>query len=124
MIPNNYNGTLQSPLGSGFNASSTASDVFKGVDLKGKLAIVTGGSTGIGLETVKTLSNAGATVIVAVRNIEKTKNNLQHVANVEIEELDLMSPDSIDSFTERFLATKRSLKSLKNHKIMVHIVGQ
>jgi len=115
MIQNNYNGRLQNPLGSGFNASSTASDVINGVDLKGKLAIVTGGSTGIGLETVKTLSNAGATVIVPARNIEKAKNNLQHVANVEIEELDLMSSDSIDSFTERFLATNRPLDILINN---------
>lgn len=115
MIQNNYNGGLQKPLGSGFNASSTASDVINGANLKGKLAIVTGGSTGIGLETVKTLSNAGATVIVPARNIGKAKNNLQQVANVEIEELDLMSVDSINSFTDRFLATNRPLDLLINN---------
>lgn len=115
MIHHNYNGRLQKPLGSGFSASSTASEVINGIELKGKIAIVTGGSTGIGLETVKTLSNAGATVIVPARNIEKAKNNLQNVANVEIEELNLMNADSINSFTERFLATNRPLDLLINN---------
>lgn len=115
MIHHNYNGRLQKPLGSGFSASSTASEVINGIELKGKIAIVTGGSTGIGLETVKTLSNAGATVIVPARNIEKAKNNLHNVANVEIEELNLMNADSINSFTERFLATNRPLDLLINN---------
>src|SRR5690606_22152277 len=115
MIHHNYNGRLQKPLGSGFSASSTASEVINGIELKGKIAIVTGGSTGIGLETVKTLSNAGATVIVPARNIEKAKNNLQNVANVEIEELNLMNADSINSFTERFLATNRPLDLVINN---------
>ncbi len=115
MIQNNYNGKLQKPLGSGFNATSTATEVISGIDLKGKVAIVTGGSTGIGLETVKTLANAGATVIVPARDIEKAKHNLQYVPNVELEELDLMNSDSINSFTKRFLATNRPLDLLINN---------
>lgn len=50
MEQNNYQGASQKPLGSGFNATSTANDVIKGNDLRGKIAIVTGGYTGIGLE--------------------------------------------------------------------------
>ena len=73
MMKSNYNGALQKPIGSGFNATSTTSDVIKGINLAGKIAIVTGASTGIGLETVKTLAIAGATVIVPVRNIEKAQ---------------------------------------------------
>ncbi|MEO6686612.1 MAG: hypothetical protein ABIN24_11630 [Dyadobacter sp.] len=69
---NNHNGALQRPLKSGFNATSTTNDVIKGIDLKGKIAIVTGGSTGIGLERVKILSGAGATVVVPERNIKNT----------------------------------------------------
>ena len=61
---NNYSGKLQRPIGSGFNAASTASDVIKGINLSGKVAIVTGGNAGIGLETTKMLAAAGATVIV------------------------------------------------------------
>lgn len=48
MEQNNYNGALQQPIGSGFNATSTANNVIKGIDLSGKTAIVTGGNTGIG----------------------------------------------------------------------------
>ncbi len=111
----NYNGTLQKPIGSGFNATSTASDVIKGIDLTDKIAIVTGGNTGIGLETVKTLAAAGATVITPARDIKKAKNNLQGIANVEIEPMDLMDPASIDAFAETFLASGRPLHILINN---------
>jgi len=115
MAQNNYNGVLQTPIGSGFNATSTASDVIKGIDLTGKIIIVTGGNTGIGLETTKTLTSAGATVIVPARDIEKAKANLRDVANVELEAMDLMNPDSIDAFAEKFLASGRPLHILINN---------
>lgn len=111
----NYNGALQHSIGSGFNATSTASDVIKGIDLTGKIAIVTGGNTGIGLETTKTLAAAGATVIVPARDIAKAKKNLAAVANVEIEPMDLMDPASIDVFAENFLASGRPLHLLINN---------
>src|SRR5450432_2733600 len=59
--------TLQKPIGSGFNATSTAGDVIKGVDLSGKIAIVTGGYSGLGRETARVLRSAGAKVIGRVR---------------------------------------------------------
>ena len=40
MEKSNYQGMLQSPIGSGFNAASTAADVIKGMDLTGKMAII------------------------------------------------------------------------------------
>jgi len=112
---NNNNGALQKPIGSGFNAASTSTEVIEGIDLTGKIVIVTGGNTGIGLETVRTLANAGATVIVPARNIEKAKKNLQGIANVEIEEMDLINSDSIDRFSEKFLASGRPLHLLINN---------
>lgn len=115
MRQNNYQGALQQPIGSGFSATSTASDVIKGIDLTGKIAIITGGNTGIGLETTKILANAGATVIVPARDIEKAKKNLQGMANVELEEMDLMYPDSIDAFAHKFLASGRPLDLLINN---------
>lgn len=115
MKMNNYNGMLQEKLNTGFNATSTTSDVIKGIDLTDKVAIVTGGSTGIGLETVKTLSEAGATVIVPARNIEKARQNLQNIKNVEIEEMDLIDSDSITRFTDKFLASGRQLDLLINN---------
>lgn len=115
MIQNNYQGALQTPIHSGFNAKSTTEEVIKGIDLSGKTAIVTGGNTGIGLETVKTLSKAGATVIVPARDIEKAKRNLAGIPNVELEKLDLAIPDSIDVFAEKFLASERPLHLLINN---------
>ena len=115
MEKSNYQGALQKPIGSGFNAKSTSEEVIKGIDLKGKIAIVTGGNTGIGLETAKTLANAGATVIVPARDIEKAKKNLQGVPNVEIEEMDLIDHTSIDAFAEKFLASGRPLHLLINN---------
>ncbi|MFN3753732.1 SDR family NAD(P)-dependent oxidoreductase [Flavobacterium sp.] len=115
MRHNNYQGALQQPLGSGFNATSTTIDVIKGIDLTGKIAIVTGGNAGIGLETTKTLVAAGATVIVPARDIEKAKKNLGGIANVELETMDIMNPDSIDAFAKKFLASKRPLHLLINN---------
>lgn len=115
MEQNNYQGALQKPVGSGFNARSTASEVISGIDLTGKVAIVTGGNTGIGLETTQTLAAAGATVIVPARDIEKAKRNLEGIARVELETIDLMNPDSIDRFAEKFLASGRPLHLLINN---------
>ena len=115
MGQNNYQGALQKPIGSGFNAASTTSDVIKNIDLTGKIAIVTGGNTGIGLETSKTLAAAGATVIIPARDIEKAKKNLRGIANVELESMDLMNPDSIDEFANKFLASGRPLHLLINN---------
>jgi NAD(P)-dependent dehydrogenase (short-subunit alcohol dehydrogenase family) len=115
MEQNNYQGSLQIPLGSGFNGTSTASDVIKGIDLAGKTAIVTGGNAGIGLETTKVLAAAGATVIVLARDTEKAKKNLQGIANVELETADLMDPLSIDGFAYKFITSGRSLHLLINN---------
>ncbi|CAH0132253.1 MULTISPECIES: SDR family NAD(P)-dependent oxidoreductase [unclassified Pedobacter] len=115
MEKNNYQGALQHPLGSGFSATSTAAEVIKGIDLKGKIAIVTGGNAGIGLETTKVLASAGATVIVPARDIEKARKNLQGIPNVEIEIMDLARPDTIDAFAEKFLASGRPLHILINN---------
>jgi NAD(P)-dependent dehydrogenase (short-subunit alcohol dehydrogenase family) len=115
MGQNNYQGALQKPLGSGFNAQSTTNEVIKGIDLTGKVAIVTGGNTGIGLETVKTLAQAGATVIVPARDVEKAKRNLDGIPHVEIEEMDLMNPASIDAFAQKFLTSGRDLHLLINN---------
>lgn len=115
MIQNNYQGALQHPLHNGFNATSTAADVITGIDLTGKIAIVTGGNAGIGLETTKTLAAAGATVIVPARDVEKAKRNLEGITGVEIEAMDMMDPTTIDTFSEKFLASNRPLHLLINN---------
>ena len=115
MEQNNFQGKLQKAKASGFDAKSTSKEVINGIDLTGKIAIVTGGNTGIGLETVKTLAAAGAMVIVPARDVEKAKRNLDGIANVIIEKMDLMNPDSIDAFAEKFLLSGRPLHLLINN---------
>jgi 3-oxoacyl-ACP reductase-like protein len=54
----------QAPIHPGFGPPTTAKETLDGIDLSGKVAIVTGGYAGIGLETTRALAEAGATVIV------------------------------------------------------------
>lgn len=117
MTTHNYHGALQRPLNSGFDATTTTADVIKGIDLTGTVAIVTGGNTGIGLETTKTLAAAGATVIVPARDVAKAKTNLQGIDRVEIAHMDLMNPASIDAFATQFIASGRPLH------VLIHNAG-
>lgn len=103
----------QQPIGSGFTAASTAEDVIAGIDLKGKTAIVTGGYSGLGRETARVLSAAGAHVIVPARDLEKAQSALKGI-DVEIWAMDLLDPASIDAFVIHFLAAERPLHILVN----------
>src|SRR5262245_50025189 len=111
----NYNGALQQPLQSGFSASSTAQEVIKGIDLHGKTAIVTGGYAGIGLETVKILSGAGAKVWVPARDLSKATSHVTGIPNVTVMQMDLMDAASIERFAHAFLATGEPLHLLINN---------
>ena len=94
--------TEQQPIRSGFGETSTSSQVIVGIDLSGKTIIVTGGHSGIGLETTKILAEAGATIIVGARDIEKATQALSDVKNVSIIKLDLSEPLSVDEFTNEY----------------------
>lgn len=107
--------TPQSPLGSGFGAASTAAEVIDGIDLAGKIAIVTGGYSGIGVETVRALRSAGADVIVPTRDLSKAARTLEGIDGVQIEPMDLMDPASIIAFADGFLASGRPLHLLINN---------
>lgn len=106
--------TIQTPIQSGFGFFTTAKEVIGDCNLKGKIVIVTGGYSGIGLETSRLLAEAGATVIVPARNIEKAKIAVAGIPNVELDVLDLMDSDSINSFAQRFLSSSRPLHILIN----------
>ena len=106
--------SVQQPIHSGFGAASTAADVIHGIDLTGKIAIVTGGYSGIGVETVRVLANAGATVIVPTRNEAKATKALAGIRNTRIEPMDLTDPASIDAFASRVIATGQPLHLLIN----------
>jgi NAD(P)-dependent dehydrogenase (short-subunit alcohol dehydrogenase family) len=111
----NYNGALQKRLPSGFTALSTTADVIKGIDLRGKTAIVTGGYAGIGLESVKTFVSAGANVVVPARDLGKATKNLAGLDNVTVASMDLMDPASIDAFARKFLTGGSPLDILVNN---------
>ena len=93
----------QKPLGSGFGLRTSAHELVKGLDLSGKTAIVTGGYSGLGLETVRALASTGARVIVGARRPEVAAEGLADVAGkVEVAALDLSDPASIDQFAAGF----------------------
>jgi NAD(P)-dependent dehydrogenase (short-subunit alcohol dehydrogenase family) len=106
--------TPQHAIPSGFGARTTAAEVVERIDLSGTLAIVTGGYSGLGIETVAALAGAGATVIVPARRPEVARAALdgRGLTAVEVEPLDLSDLDSVRAFAESFLATERSLDIL------------
>jgi NAD(P)-dependent dehydrogenase (short-subunit alcohol dehydrogenase family) len=97
--------TPQSPIGSGFGAASTAADVSRGIALTGKVAIVTGGYSGLGRETVRTFCEAGARVFVPARHVARAKSALEGVGDAEVVPMDLLDSGSISTFANRFLET-------------------
>ncbi|NHN34527.1 SDR family NAD(P)-dependent oxidoreductase [Paenibacillus agricola] len=107
--------SAQKPLHSAFGPQTTAQEALAGRDLRGKVAIVTGGHGGIGLETTRVLSNAGATVIVGARDINKAQDKLSTMKNVEVIHLDLADPKSIDQFAADILKSNRALDILINN---------
>lgn len=104
--------TTQQRIGSGFGARSTARDVLRGIDLTGKLAIVTGGYSGLGLETTKALAGAGAHVVVPARRPERALEAVSGLGDVEVEALNLSDLGSVRDFAEKFLATGREVHIL------------
>jgi NAD(P)-dependent dehydrogenase (short-subunit alcohol dehydrogenase family) len=107
--------TPQAPIGSGFGAASTAAEVIAGRNLAGKIAVVTGGYSGIGVETVRAFRSAGAKVVVPARDMGKAKANLADMPDVRLEIMDLLDPGSIDAFAEQFLRNHDKLHILVNN---------
>lgn len=105
----------QKPLGSGFGARTTASEVLAGFDLSGKSAIVTGGHSGLGLEAVKALASVGTKVIVASRDPARAISSTASIPNVSVEQLDLSDLHSVRSFADRILAEGVHIDMLINN---------
>ncbi|MDQ1247783.1 MAG: hypothetical protein QG597_2154 [Actinomycetota bacterium] len=89
----------QRPLATGFGYRSTAAEVLAGCDLAGKAAIVTGGYSGLGLETVRALAEAGVAVTVPARRPDAAAAALVDVPGVTIAGMDLGDLDSVAAFT-------------------------
>jgi NAD(P)-dependent dehydrogenase (short-subunit alcohol dehydrogenase family) len=88
---------------------------------EGRVAIVTGSSSGIGYETARVLANKKATVIIAVRNLEKGKTAANKIredyknADINVMELDLASLESVRTFADHFLQNYLRLDLLINN---------
>src|SRR5690348_15131797 len=86
---------LQTPFG----FSSTAAEVAAGADLSGRRAVVTGASSGLGVETARALAATGAEVTLAVRDVAAGERVAADIAGaVRVAPLDLTDPASIDAF--------------------------
>ncbi|MGW0792720.1 SDR family NAD(P)-dependent oxidoreductase [Streptomyces sp. NPDC002911] len=87
-----------------FHSHATTTDVIEGVDLTGRRAVVTGGASGIGLETVRALAAAGAEVTVATRDTTAAGHVVPGLApesgegSVRSTTLDLADLSSVDAF--------------------------
>lgn len=98
----NESGLFTTPLG----FESTAGQVIAGVDLSRKRAIVTGGSSGIGIETARALASAGAQVTLAVRNLEAGHEVARAISastgnpDVHVGHLELSDQGTVKKFAE------------------------
>src|SRR5580704_5313692 len=111
----------QKPIASPFDAKTQAGEVVKGVDLKGKTAIVTGASAGLGVETVRALASAGARVVMPVRSREKGEKAAADLRAstgnkaIETAAMDLEDFDSVRAFAKSFIASGSPLHILINN---------
>jgi len=107
---------LQKPIISGFDSKSDADKIVKEKDLSGKIAIVTGGYSGIGLETTRALVAIGAKVIIPAKRTEVAVQNLEGIVSKEnIVEMDLGNLNSVRKFTEDFKESFGKLDLLINN---------
>ncbi len=104
-----------------FGHDTTTDEVLAGIDLSGKLALITGGSGGLGAETARALAAHGARVVLTARDIAKGQGVAQQIGEstgnktVEVEELELGSLASIRNFAERFLSRHNTIDLLINN---------
>ena len=78
-----------------FGAQSTTDEVLEEVELRGKRALVTGVSAGIGVETARTLAAHGARVVGTARDLDKARTATAGIPGIELMELDLASLASV-----------------------------
>lgn len=106
----------QKKIQSGFGAKSTAAEVVSGIDLTGRHAIVTGGYSGIGLETVRALAGAGASVTVPARRVDVAERALADIAgDISVRSMDLGDLKSVRAFADEYVSSGRPLDILINN---------
>lgn len=106
----------QKPVDSPFGRQSEPHEVLADIELKGKVAIVTGGYSGIGLETVRALAAAGASVTVPARDTEKANAALAGMpGDIRIALMDLADIASVRRFALGFASDNVALDLLINN---------
>ncbi len=104
-----------------FGARSTALEVVQGISLRGRHAVVTGGASGLGLETSRALAAAGAALTLAVRNLEQGETSAAELrqqfpgAAVTVAQLDLGDLASVRRFVADWTAGGAPLHILVNN---------
>lgn len=83
-----------------FGVRATAAEVLDGVDLRGRRMIVTGGSSGLGVETVRALAGAGAQVTIATRNPASAEALVKEFPETQAVALDLADLASVRAFCD------------------------
>ncbi|XP_014501807.1 short-chain dehydrogenase TIC 32, chloroplastic-like, partial [Vigna radiata var. radiata] len=107
--------------GSGFSSASTAEQVTEGIDATALTAIVTGATSGIGVETARVLAMRGVHVIMGVRNLVTAKDVKEGIlkeiptAKLDYMELDLSSVTSVRNFASNFISSGLPLNILVNN---------
>ena len=111
----------QAPIASPFGHGTQAAEVVRSIDLAGKIAIVTGGSSGIGVETARALASVGARVILPVRSRAKGEEAAADIRAttgnkaVEVADMDLADWASVRTFTDAFVKSGLKLHLLINN---------
>jgi NAD(P)-dependent dehydrogenase (short-subunit alcohol dehydrogenase family) len=98
--------TPQQPIDSGFGMRSEPSDVLAGIDLSGKQVVITGGYSGLGLETTRAMVGAGAAVVAPARRPDHARQVFsdEGLDGVEVATLDLGDLASVAAFADEQLA--------------------
>lgn len=103
----------QHPIDTGMGERPEPDEILNGIDLSGKTVLVTGGYSGIGLESVRALVKAGAHVHVPARRVAQARNMLDGlIAPTHIDEMDLGDLTSVKKFAEDFLSRHNKLDIL------------
>jgi NAD(P)-dependent dehydrogenase (short-subunit alcohol dehydrogenase family) len=104
----------QKPVNSGFGAKSEPAEVMAGINLSGKIAVVTGGYSGIGLETVRALNACGARVLVPARRVEVAREALKGIDG-DVIALDLADIQSVRACVASITSIVNSIDILINN---------
>lgn len=103
-----------------FDKTTTTDEVLEGIDLSGKLVLITGASGGLGAEAARAMAARGAALVLTGRSLEKTEGVAAHIreatgASVEARVLELDVPASVRAFAKGFLADHPKLDLLINN---------